>query len=166
MSAGQLLIRLLIAMGLSLLGLAAYWGWNRIQLRRLGRKPEGKLRGLETFQPGVPGVLYFTTPDCQVCLTTQKPALRRLEAEMGSGVQIVEVDATVRPDLADYWGVLSVPTTFIIDAQGQPHHINHGLTGKEKLRRQLEATRQGNGEARVAAPALPQAAGTDAKLEN
>ncbi len=166
MSAEQLLTRLLIAVGLSVLGLALYWGWNRFQLRRLGRKPAGRLRGLETFRPGVPGILYFTTPDCQICLTTQKPALRRLEAEMGSGVQIVEVDATVQPDLADYWGVLSVPTTFIIDAQGQPHHINHGLTGKEKLRRQLEATRQGAGEKRVPEPGLPQAADPDPKFEN
>ncbi len=166
MNAEQLLARVLIAVGLSLLGLAVYWAWNRFQLRRLGRKQAGQLRGLEAFRPGVPGILYFTTPDCQVCLTTQKPALRRLETEMGSGVQIVEVDATVQPDLADYWGVLSVPTTFIIDAHGQPHHINHGLTSKDKLRRQLEATRGATSETRASVPALPKAAGTDAKCEN
>ena len=141
MSAEQVVIRLGIAIGLSLVGLALYAGWNRFQLGRLGRQPAARLRGLETFRPGVPGILYFTTPDCQVCLTTQKPALRRLEAELGEGVQVVEVDATQQPDLADYWGVLSVPTTFIIDAKGQPQHINHGLTNKDKLRRQLEAGR-------------------------
>jgi thiol-disulfide isomerase/thioredoxin len=145
MDAEQLLIRLLIAVALSLLGVTAFWGWNRFQLRRLGRGKRGTLRGLETMQTGVPGILYFTTPDCQVCITTQKPALRRLEADLGADVQIVEVDATIQPELADYWGVLSVPTTFIIDSQGQPRHINHGLTSKDKLRRQIEDTRQ-NGD--------------------
>ena len=59
-----------------------------------------------------------------------------------------------------------MPTTFIIDAQGQPHHINHGLTSKEKLRRQLEATRLDGGEEGIAVPALPQAAGSDPKFDN
>ena len=146
MGAEQLLVRLSIALALSLLGIAAFWGWNRFQLRRLGRVGGGPLRGLETMQSGVPGILYFTTPDCQVCLTTQKPALKRLEAELGAGVQIVEVDATARRDLADYWGVLSVPTTFIIDGQGQPRQINHGLTSKDKLRRQIEESQQGSAD--------------------
>jgi hypothetical protein len=151
MSLEQLLARLLIAAGLSLLGLALFWGWNRFQLRRLGRAGGRRLRGLENFQPGVPGILYFTTPDCQVCLTTQKPALRRLEAGLGAGVQIVEVDASARRDVADYWGVLSVPTTFVIDGRGQPRHINHGLTSTEKLRRQIEATHGAGAYAEVPA---------------
>jgi thioredoxin-like negative regulator of GroEL len=146
MGAEQLLIRLFIALALSLLGIAAFWGWNRFQLRRLGRVGGGPLRGLETMQSGVPGILYFTTPDCQVCLTTQKPTLKRLEAELGDGIQIVEVDATAQRELADYWGVLSVPTTFIIDGQGQPRHINHGLTSKDKLRRQIEESQQGSAD--------------------
>ena len=141
MSTEQVLVRLLIAGGLGLVGLALYQGWNRFQLRRLSSAPASRLNGLEAFRAGVPGILYFTTPDCQVCLTTQKPALRRLEAELGEGVQIIEVDASQRPELADYWGVLSVPTTFIIDGNGQPQHINHGLTSKDKLKAQLAATR-------------------------
>jgi thioredoxin-like negative regulator of GroEL len=143
MDLAQLLVRLAIAVAISLLGIATFWGWNHFQLRRLGAATGGRLRGLEAMQTGVPGVLYFTTPDCQVCITTQKPALSRLQAELGAGVQIVEVDATVQPELADYWGVLSVPTTFIIDSGGQPRHINHGLTSKDKLRRQIEEARQG-----------------------
>jgi thioredoxin-like negative regulator of GroEL len=69
--------------------------------------------------------------------------LQRLEADLAGGVQIVEIDATVDTAVADYWGVLSVPTTFVIDAQGTPRSINHGLTSKEKLQRQIEATQAG-----------------------
>jgi len=154
MSAEQLLVRLAIAVGLCVVGVAVYWSWNKFQLRRLSRAGGSRLMGLETMQAGLPGILYFTTPDCQVCKTTQKPALQRLEAELAGGVKIIEVDATERPELADYWGVLSVPTTFIIDGQGQPRHINHGLTGQEKLRRQIEDTRQAAGTAVPAAQSL------------
>ncbi len=138
------LARALLAAALIALGIAAYWAWNRIQLRRLGQARGTVLRGLESTRPGVAAVLYFTTPDCLVCRTAQKPALQRLEADLGAGgVQIVEIDATVDTAVADYWGVLSVPTTFVIDAQGTPRSINHGLTSKEKLQRQIEATVSG-----------------------
>jgi thioredoxin-like negative regulator of GroEL len=163
MGAAQLAIRLAMAVAISLLGLAAFWGWNRLQLRRLGHAGGGGLRGLETMRAGVPGILYFTTPDCQVCITTQKPTLKRLEAEMGAGVQIIEVDATVQPELADYWGVLSVPTTFIIDSGGQPRHINHGVTSKDKLHRQIEDARQGSAEAGNEIVAAQRRAGAEQK---
>ena len=133
--------RALLAAALIALGMAAFWAWNRWQLRRLGQARGTVLRGLEHTRPGVAAVLYFTTPDCLVCRMAQKPALQRLEADLGvGGVQIVEIDATVDTAVADYWGVLSVPTTFVIDAQGTPRSINHGLTSKEKLQRQIEAT--------------------------
>jgi len=163
MDAIQLIVRLAIAIAISLLGIAAYWGWNRLQLRRLGRANTGQLRGLETLPAGVPGVLYFTTPDCQVCISTQKPALQRLEAEMGAGVHIIEVDATAQPELADYWGVLSVPTTFIIDGHGQPRAINHGMTSKDKLRRQLEDAIQGGPAAAPEPAGTPRPAGAGQK---
>ncbi len=159
MGAEQLLIRLGIAVALSLLGMAAVWGWNRFQLRRLGRVGGGPLRGLETLRDGVPGILYFTTPDCQVCLAAQKPALMRLEAELGAGIQIVEVDAAAQRELADYWGVLSVPTTFIIDGSGQPRHINHGLTSKDKLRRQVEDAVLGGADLAAAVSSAPRPVG-------
>lgn len=134
----ELFFRAFLALGIGLLGLLAYWGYNRLLLRRVGRRDQG----LEGFQPGRPGVLYFTTPTCQPCITQQRPALARLQQQLGDQVQVVQVDATQRPELADYWGVLSVPTTFIIDAQGRPRGINHGVASTDKLRRQLE-TAQG-----------------------
>jgi thioredoxin-like negative regulator of GroEL len=63
--------------------------------------------------------------------------LEQLQARLGQAVQVIEVNATERPSVADHWGVLSVPTTFIIDPQGQPRRVNHGLTGREKLAAQL-----------------------------
>ena len=142
--AADLLARLGLAVVLIIAGVALYWAWNKFQLRRLSgrRGTQEALRGLEDLRPGVSGILYFTTPDCQVCLTAQKPALQRLQADLGDGLQVVEVDASAQTDLADYWGVLSVPTTFIIGTDGRPHSMNHGLTSKEKLLHQIQAAQQ------------------------
>lgn len=94
---------------------------------------------LAGLKPGVPAVVYFTTPTCAPCRTQQTPALMRLQAELGDHVQIVRIDATENPDAADRWGVFSAPTTFILDAGGQPREVNHGVADALKLRQQIEA---------------------------
>jgi len=57
---------------------------------------------------------------------------------MKDTIQVIEVDASVQPELANYWGVLSVPTTFIIDSRGRPRRVNHGVASAEKLLNQIE----------------------------
>lgn len=145
----DLLVRGALALGIALAGLAAYWLLNRVLLWRVRRKQ----LGLEQLRPGVPAILYFTTTTCQPCKTVQRPALHKLSEQLGERLQIVQVDATERPDLADYWGVLSVPTTFIIDSKGQPRGMNHGVASAEKLLRQLEAT-EGHSLARTGQSAI------------
>ena len=129
------LVRLLLAMGIALLGLGIFLAVNRWILRR-GAK---KILGLEEFRLGRPAVLYFTMEDCIPCKTAQRPALNKLAEMTEEKVQIIQVDVMERPDLAESWGVLSVPTTFIIDPDGQPRRVNHGVAMAEKLLEQLEA---------------------------
>jgi hypothetical protein len=51
---------------------------------------------------------------------------------------VIEIDATEKPDLAKQWGVMSVPTTFVLDARGQARYINNGVARVEKLMEQLQ----------------------------
>ncbi len=132
-----IVFRTAIALVIIAAGLALFWGWNKWQLQRLGRADAGRAPGLNGLRPGAAAVLYFTTTDCLVCRTAQKPALEQLEAALGEAVQVIEINATEQPAVADHWGVLSVPTTFIIDRQGQPRRVNHGLTRRDKLAAQL-----------------------------
>ena len=122
---------------LTLLILSGGFGLYRLVNAFVLARVRGRKLGLESIVPGIPAVLYFTTPTCMPCKTVQRPALELVSDVLGEQVQVFEVDCTQRPDLADYWGVLSVPTTFIIDRRGQPRQVNHGVTRSDKLLAQL-----------------------------
>ena len=134
----ELLVRAVWALAIAGILVGLYWVVNWVILTRA----KGKRLGLETIHPGVPTILYFTTPTCVPCKTTQRPALARLQERLGSSIQVIEIDASEHPEVADYWGVLSVPTTFIIDSKGRPRRINHGVANAEKLQMQLEEVEQ------------------------
>ena len=135
----EILIRVLWALLIAGAGIGVYWVTNQVILARA----RGKRRGLESIRPGVPAILYFTTPTCAPCKTLQRPALARLKDRLGDGLQVIEVEASAQPNLADYWGVLSVPTTFVIDRRGRPRRVNHGVASAEKLLKQVEEVEQG-----------------------
>lgn len=93
---------------------------------------------LTGVQSGVPVIVYFTSPQCAPCEYQQKPALTALQADLGEDVAVVEINALEQPDAARRWGVLSVPTTFVLDQQGHPREVNHGVAGADKLKQQLQ----------------------------
>ena len=130
----EILVRALWALAIAGTLAGAYWLVNKAIITRA----RGKRLGLESIQPGVPAILYFTTPTCVPCRTVQRPALARLVEQHGDALQVIEIDASAQPELANYWGVLSVPTTFIIDSIGRPRRVNHGIASMEKLGRQIE----------------------------
>lgn len=129
--------RLVIAAVLLAAAFAAYGGFKHWNLRRAAASVGGDpiLSGLK---PGIPAIVYFTTPGCIPCRTQQQPALARVQAELGERVQIIQVNALEDTAAADRWGVFSAPTTFILDRQGQPLEVNHGVADAAKLRRQIE----------------------------
>ena len=139
MNADAVLTRALGALLIIAFGLALYWLYNRsLQLRarrEMTRQDEPAFPGA---RQGVPLILYFTTPECAPCKTVQRPALRRLQDQFGERLQVIEIDAAEQPEVASRWGVLSVPTTFILDPDGQLRHVNHGVARAEKLIGQLE----------------------------
>ena len=131
----EILIRLALAVGIVLFGLLAYWAINQ----RLLVRAQGNLSGLFPTLPNKPVIVYFTTPDCAPCKTVQRPAIQKVTTLLGESVQVVEIDATERPDLAKTWGVMSVPTTFLLDAHGEARFVNNGVTRAEKLMEQIQS---------------------------
>jgi thiol-disulfide isomerase/thioredoxin len=93
---------------------------------------------LDMLRPDIPAVIYFWSEACAPCKTVQKPALEELQIDLGpEGIQVVAVNAVERPDLADAWGVLGLPTTFIVDRAGQPRRVNHGVVRADHLKQQV-----------------------------
>ncbi len=88
-------------------------------------------------QRQLPRVLYFTGEACTICHTAQRPALRSLAATIAPGIEIREIDIAVEPEMARRYRVMSLPTTIVLDAEGQVTDINVGFASGEVLRRQL-----------------------------
>jgi thioredoxin-like negative regulator of GroEL len=130
--------RALMAVILMSVGVIAYRWYARHQIQQAARSaPTDPL--LQGLRPGVPAILYFTTPMCVPCRTMQGPTLTRLQEELGETVQIIRVDACEDVDAAERWGVFSAPTLFILNGQGLPCAVNYGVTDANKLKRQLQA---------------------------
>lgn len=131
-------IALAISIGLAIIYLLI----TRLQtglIARRGKRDEL----LSILQPGIPGVIYFWSEACAPCKLVQKPALERLGTELGaSGVQIIAVNAQERPEIANRWGVLGLPTTFIVDGLRRPRRVNHGVVRYEQLKQQIAAVGQ------------------------
>ncbi len=133
-----MLERLLVAGVLVSLGVTAWIVFNRLSVRRVAQHaPADPL--LATLRDGVPAIVYFSTPFCEPCRTLQKPALTALQRELGPSIQVIQVDATEQPDVADRWGVFSAPTTFILDERHTPRQVNRGVASAETLKKQLQA---------------------------
>ena len=131
----EILLRFLLAIVIIGFGIFAYWCINQRSLL----KAQNNALSLFGKFPNKPVIVYFTTPDCAPCKTIQRPALHKLSSLMGDKLEVIEIDATQRPDLARQWGVMSVPTTFLLDARGEARYINNGVARVEKLMEQLQS---------------------------
>ena len=129
----EILMRLLITIGIVILGAAVYWLVNQ----RLLARAQGNFPALFNVLPNKPVLVYFTTPTCAPCKTIQRPAIEQVTKFFGEKIQVVEVDATEHPNLASTWGVMSVPTTFLLDSRGEARYVNNGVARAEKLMEQI-----------------------------
>ncbi len=129
-----ILLRFGLAIGIIGLGALAYWLINQHLLTRA----RNNVFTLFNKLPNKPVLVYFTTPDCAPCKTVQRPAIDRISNLLGEKLEVVEINAYEQPDLAKTWGVLSVPTTFVIDERGEARYVNNGVTRAEKLLEQIQ----------------------------
>jgi thioredoxin 1 len=103
-----------------------------------------KARLIANIQPaeglaGQPVLLYFTGPYCAVCQFQQTPIVEQLKARWGDLWALQKIDVSQEPQLASQYKVLTLPTTVVLDINGQVAHINYGLASQEKLETQLLA---------------------------
>jgi thiol-disulfide isomerase/thioredoxin len=122
-------------------GLLAWAIWRVYQRGRLARVATHavpvEVKRLSDGQR--PAVLYFTTPDCAQCRLQQAPILSQLAARID--VAVHKLDAVEQEALARFYGIMTVPTTIVLDPQLRPVAINHGVAPLPKLQAQVESLR-------------------------
>ncbi|MEA2644954.1 MAG: hypothetical protein QOE92_37 [Chloroflexota bacterium] len=82
-------------------------------------------------------VLFFTGEYCTVCHYRQRPAIEALQGEMNGTLRVVELDAARETALVKRFGVLSLPTTVILAADGTVGAVNYGFAPRDQLRAQV-----------------------------
>jgi thioredoxin-like negative regulator of GroEL len=122
------------------LALAAVVGW--LLARRAGaiRPTEARAAGeLDTSDLGLsddgPTVVHFSAPWCAPC-THVRRVVTQVCDDLGE-VAHVEIDMDANPAVARRLSVLSLPTTFIFDAQGRQRYRVAGVPKADDLRSAL-----------------------------
>lgn len=93
---------------------------------------------LDPSDDGQPRIVSFYGPACSAC-DRQKLILSELESERAGRLSIELHDATQEYDYARQFGLMVVPTTVVIDANGAIRGINSGFTARPVLEEQLDA---------------------------
>lgn len=115
---------------------------GRVLTRRAGalQKSDGSSSDLDATElglpPGTPAILHFSAQWCGPCA-----AVRRVVEEVCAalpGVGHVEIDMDDDPAAARRLSVLSLPTTFVFDADGQQRYRASGVPKAADLRTALE----------------------------
>ena len=119
--------RIVLALGLMVLGIAAYqlllWAQRRWAAN-------GSKHGIAS---GRSALLVFTSPTCGPCKLQQLPIVDRL---------VRVIDVTEQPEVAVQFGVWSLPTTIVLGADRSVAAINQGVASERKLREQIERCQQ------------------------
>lgn len=132
--------RSIILAAFVLLLATGYWLWRlrlQQQTRRLASADPGGPAELANLPlAAAPAILYFTTATCAQCRFQQAPALAQVQQQIDS-LQVLKLDAVENSRLADYYHVMTVPTTVVLDSQRRPVAVNHGLATAERLLTQI-----------------------------
>ena len=128
-------IAILSAVIVSALVLAALW--RAYAARRVARLAEAAAPPAvrELVDGAAPAILYFTTEECAQCRFQQTPVLNRLADQ--ARVAVYAIDAVAQEELARFYGIMTVPSTVLLNARLQPVAINHGLASADRLAQQL-----------------------------
>lgn len=124
---------LLVVMGVAL-GLWQLWRYYLARRLATLAKSDTPAVLAGRLPPG-PAILYFTGAHCAQCRLQQTPILTQLTT--AAPINLHTIDAVQEEQVARFYGVMTVPTTVILDRTHTPKAINHGLATLPQLRQQV-----------------------------
>ena len=126
-----MLERIVLAIAIVIIAVVAYRGWLLLQRQRAARG------SLDRAATGRAAVLVFTSPTCAPCKLQQLPIIDRILLDWHDKIEVEIVDVTEKPEAAAQYGVWSLPTTIVLDAQRKVIAINQGVAPEHRLREQI-----------------------------
>jgi thioredoxin-like negative regulator of GroEL len=138
------LVVLLVVVALTVAAVVLVRAWIGRRRRRLLESPTADLwQALGVTPDDRPTLVAFSSPSCAACHTAQAPALRQLQAQVGErGVRLLEVDVADRPDAARAFGIMTVPSTVLLNRDAV-FKVNHGFQPTRRLAEQLAVAARG-----------------------
>ncbi len=130
--------RILIAVVIVAVGVLAYQLLLQVQRRRAAQGSQ------QRAATGRSALLVFTSPTCAPCKLQQLPIIDRVLVDWHDKIEVDVIDVTERPEVAAQYGVWSLPTTIVLDAQRNVSAINQGVAHEKKLREQLASAQAGD----------------------
>lgn len=127
------LARLVLVAAVAMVFVVGFRAWKIWSLRR------STLRVQQSGSNGRVSLLYFSGPNCAQC-AAQEAVIHDIQTAEPS-VEFASYDASVDIAIASQVGVMSVPTTVIIDEAGRVHARNGRFVKADLLRRQLAAAK-------------------------
>jgi hypothetical protein len=129
----------LIALGVAAIVLVvrAIWTGRLARLRvdspsrfwsALGQRPDGR-----------PALVVFSSAGCAACRTAQEPAVEAVASRLGGALRIMQVDIASQPQVGRVFGVMTAPSTVVLNAEGGVGSVNQGFAPAERLAGQLSA---------------------------
>lgn len=115
--------------GILLLGCYAFGCFQRSQASK-------EARTSQLLDKVAPTILYFRSDMCVPCKTVQTPELEAFKTKV-RGVEVVTVDAMREPEVASNWGVMTTPTTIVLDTERKPRFVNNRVVSADKLAEQV-----------------------------
>ena len=113
--------------------------WNARRSRALATTGTPMWAALGERPDGRRALVAFSTPSCAACRAAQAPAIAVAEARLGPAlVRVIRVDASRQPAVARAFGVLTVPSTVVLEPAGRVVAINQGFAPSGRLIEQLQ----------------------------
>ena len=115
-----------------LLVVKSYSAYNEWRVRRKKRLPL-------TIETGKPVLLYFWTSHCAQC-KPQEQQIERAQTflrQSGKILKVQKLNALEEQTLAKYLHVMTVPTTVLLNSQGDVTTWNPGLTNANTIIKQF-----------------------------
>ena len=114
--------------------------WNARRVRALAETGGPLWHALGETPDGRPALVAFSTPSCAACHTAQAPAINVAEQHLGpTTVRVIRVDASRQPEVARAFGVMTVPSTVVLEPAGRVVAVNQGFAPSGRLIEQLQS---------------------------